>query len=80
MNITRVKRHEAWGSWNQEEEEEIKTQNITRVKKQSLYFIQISQTLENSNSDEVQKTWNIMKLRKLKAHESWGDRPKVEKN
>jgi hypothetical protein len=50
------------------------------VKKQSLYFIQISQTLENSNSDEVQKTWNIMKLRKLKAHESWGDRPKVEKN
>jgi hypothetical protein len=54
------------------------------VKKQSLYFIQISQTLENSNFDEVKKTWNIMKLRKLtrklKAHESWGDRPKVEKN
>jgi hypothetical protein len=28
-----------------------------------LYFIQISQTLESSNSREVQKTWNIMKLR-----------------
>jgi ribosomal protein L18E len=30
-----------------------------------LYFIQISQTLKNSNFHEAQKTWNAMKLRKL---------------
>jgi hypothetical protein len=32
---------------------------------QNLYLVQISQTLESSNFHEVQKTWNIMKLRKL---------------
>jgi hypothetical protein len=47
-----------------------------------LYLTQILQTLESSNSHEAQKTWNIMKLRKLiklKAQESQVATPRWRK-
>jgi hypothetical protein len=64
INITSMKRHEAWGSWNQKEEEHEKyvvprnqETNIMRVKRQEDYI--------SLKSHKPWKTQILMKLKKL---------------
>ncbi len=81
MNITRVKRHEAWGSWNQEKKHEKyvvprnQETNIMRVKRHEAYI-----------SLKYHKPWKVqifMKLKKLgtsRSLESWLESSKFERS
>jgi hypothetical protein len=68
MNITRVKRHEAWGSWNQEKEHEKyvvprnQETNITRVKRHKACI--------SFKSHKPWKAQIFMKLKKLRTSQN----------
>jgi len=81
MNITRVKRHEAWGSWNQEEEKHDnyvvprnQEKNTTKVKRHEACI--------SLKSHKPWKAQILMKLKKLgisQSLESWLESSKLKR-